>query len=79
MVTLASVGVLLCMVVTVLGIKLWWFKHRLSFDQTTTQNGAAGGNPPTVVIPRRNKKQKFKDKRWSQQVSYKKGCQKKLI
>lgn len=64
-----SFGILTCLIVTVLGIKLWWFKHRLSFEQSTIQNGAAGGATPNVVT-RREKKTRFsKDKRWSQQVS----------
>ncbi|XP_065359932.1 trichohyalin-like [Calliphora vicina] len=66
---LASLGVLMCMVVTIVGIKLWWFKHRLSFEQTSTQNGAAGGTTPAVIVPRRSKQQKYKkDKRYSQQI-----------
>ncbi|XP_073838699.1 uncharacterized protein [Musca autumnalis] len=66
---LGSLGLFVCLIFSVLGIKLWWFKRRLEFDQTTTQNGAAGGSPPQVVVPRREKKGKFsKDKRWSQQV-----------
>ncbi|XP_046807258.1 uncharacterized protein LOC124419973 isoform X1 [Lucilia cuprina] len=65
----ASLGVLMCMVVTIVGIKLWWFKHRLSFEQTSTQNGAAGGGTPPVIVPRRSKQQKYKkDKRYSQQI-----------
>lgn len=58
------------MIVTLVGIKLWWFKHRLSFEQTSTQNGAAGGTTPPVIIPRRSKTPRYKkDKRYSQQVS----------
>ncbi|KAM7357100.1 uncharacterized protein ACRADG_002597 [Cochliomyia hominivorax] len=65
----ASFGLLICMVVTVVGIKLWWFKHRLSFEQTSTQNGAAGGGTPPVIVPRRSKQPKYKrDKRYSQQI-----------
>ncbi|XP_037814764.1 LOW QUALITY PROTEIN: trichohyalin-like [Lucilia sericata] len=59
----------MCMVVTIVGIKLWWFKHRLSFEQTSTQNGAAGGGTPPVIVPRRSKTQKYKrNKRYSQQI-----------
>ncbi|TMW50720.1 hypothetical protein DOY81_004199, partial [Sarcophaga bullata] len=67
---IASLGVLMCMVVTIVGIKLWWFKQRLSFEPNTssTQNGTAGGGTPPVIVPRRNRQAKYKkDKRYSQQ------------
>ncbi|XP_037934159.1 uncharacterized protein LOC119668651 [Teleopsis dalmanni] len=63
-VSLGSVGVLLCMIVSLLGIKIWWFKHRLTFDQNSTRNGAAGGGPPSVVSRPRSSR----DKRFSQQI-----------
>ncbi|XP_053953310.1 uncharacterized protein LOC128860082 [Anastrepha ludens] len=61
---LASVGVLLCMISTLIGIKIWWFKHRLTFDHNTTNNGAAGRATPTVPLRTRSSR----DKRMSQQI-----------
>lgn len=42
-ISLASVGLLLCMVVTLMGIKFRWFKHRLTFENTPS-NGTIGIN-----------------------------------
>ncbi|XP_017485981.1 PREDICTED: uncharacterized protein LOC108374524 [Rhagoletis zephyria] len=62
---LASFGVLICMVSTLMGIKIWWFKHRLTFNHSSTNNGAAGGAPPTVPLRTRSSR----EKRMSQQIS----------
>ncbi|XP_012155607.1 uncharacterized protein LOC105664667 isoform X1 [Ceratitis capitata] len=61
---LAYVGIFICMITTLVGIKIWWFKHRLTFEHGRTSNGAAGGATPTVPLrTRRNR-----DKRMSQEI-----------
>ncbi|XP_013118403.2 probable serine/threonine-protein kinase kinX [Stomoxys calcitrans] len=63
-------GFLMCMICTVVGIKLWWFKHRLSFEQSTEENKSSNKEAsPSAVVARREKKPRFsRDKRLSQQV-----------
>lgn len=69
-----SLWMLLCMIVSILGIKIWWFKHRSSLDQAAKENESTveGGTNVTapLVSPRRRNKWIFsKDKRYSQQIS----------
>ncbi|XP_067613398.1 uncharacterized protein [Eurosta solidaginis] len=45
---LASCVVLFCMISALLGIKIWWFKRRLSFNQGRANNGAAGSATPIL-------------------------------
>lgn len=61
---LACVGVLICMISTLVGIKIWWFKHRLTFDHGRTNNGAAGGATHTLPLRTRSSR----EKRLSQEV-----------
>ncbi|XP_014091432.2 uncharacterized protein [Bactrocera oleae] len=55
---LACVGVFICMISTLVGIKIWWFKHRLTFDHSRTSNGAAGGATPTLPLRTRSSREK---------------------
>uniref|UniRef100_A0A1A9VMZ2 Uncharacterized protein n=1 Tax=Glossina austeni TaxID=7395 RepID=A0A1A9VMZ2_GLOAU len=69
-----SLWTLLCMIVLILGIKIWWFKHRSSNEQVANENESTveGGTYVTApsVLPRRRKTWIFsKDKRYSQQIS----------
>ncbi|XP_050336366.1 uncharacterized protein LOC126763153 isoform X1 [Bactrocera neohumeralis] len=61
---LACVGVFICMISTLVGIKIWWFKHRLTFDHSRTSNGAAGGATPTLPLRTRSSR----EKRMSQEI-----------
>uniref|UniRef100_A0A0K8UG75 Uncharacterized protein n=1 Tax=Bactrocera latifrons TaxID=174628 RepID=A0A0K8UG75_BACLA len=62
---LACVGVFICMISTLVAIKIWWFKHRLTFDHSRTSNGAAGGATPTLPLRTRSSR----EKRMSQEPS----------
>ncbi|KAI9587861.1 uncharacterized protein LOC119632714 [Glossina fuscipes] len=69
-----SLWMLLCMIVSALGIKIWWFRHRSSFEQAakgndSTAEGATDITAPLVPQRRRNKWIFSKDKRYSQQIS----------
>lgn len=66
--------ILLCMIVTVLGIKIWWFRHRSSFEQeakekeSTVERGMDVTSP--LIAPRKKNKRIFSnDKRYSLQIS----------
>uniref|UniRef100_A0A0A1XGT4 Uncharacterized protein n=1 Tax=Zeugodacus cucurbitae TaxID=28588 RepID=A0A0A1XGT4_ZEUCU len=61
---LACVGIFICMISTLVGIKIWWFKHRLTFDHGRTNNGAAGGATPTLPLRTRSSR----EKRMSQEI-----------
>ncbi|XP_075160750.1 uncharacterized protein LOC142233634 [Haematobia irritans] len=68
-VVIVPVCFLICLIFSVLGIKLWWFKHRLSFEHSSKETPAAADATPNAVVIKREKKPRFsKDKRWSQQV-----------
>ncbi|XP_059622929.1 uncharacterized protein LOC132266107 isoform X2 [Phlebotomus argentipes] len=49
-VPLCSILAILCMIVTVLGIKLRWFRHRLTFDRLPTAPKRDSTEETTVVV-----------------------------